>query len=275
YVSDSNGYWRYRRLWDVLQKSQDSCLQVLTHPVWWQEKPMPPRQRIFRSVYGRAKATIKLSDIGIESSKRINQSGKSNALQIFKASCPNEFELFDFLWNCGHLQTLFVELWRLHEAQSKHFCKAEFFKTWGISGNDVNVFFKTEGLMLEGKQLLKSVFDQPFSNLPDFDSFEYKHWKDKLNQINRGFTSASSDVLENGCLFLCRVISKFAEWGKLQSWNYDGLAELSYIGFPNIEFPEGKTNSEIVEPKINFHGSYKSKWESLKKSYQSNVKSDK
>jgi hypothetical protein len=48
YCSDSNGYWRFRRLNDVLSEAADPCLQVLTHPGWWQDKPTPPRQRIFR-----------------------------------------------------------------------------------------------------------------------------------------------------------------------------------------------------------------------------------
>src|SRR5438046_1254770 len=58
YCSDSNGYWRFHRLWDVLQVAQDPCLQVLTHPEWWQETPMYPRERICRSVYGRAEAVL-------------------------------------------------------------------------------------------------------------------------------------------------------------------------------------------------------------------------
>ena len=43
---------------DVLEAGQDRCLQVLTHPVWWQEEQMPPWDRILRSVVGRADATL-------------------------------------------------------------------------------------------------------------------------------------------------------------------------------------------------------------------------
>ena len=42
YCSDSNGYWRFRKLADVLQDPAVKRLQVLTHPEWWQESPMPP-----------------------------------------------------------------------------------------------------------------------------------------------------------------------------------------------------------------------------------------
>lgn len=62
YCSDSNGYWRFRRLEDVLQKAEDSCLQVLTHPSLWQDEPMAPRQRVLRGIQGRANKTIQWYD---------------------------------------------------------------------------------------------------------------------------------------------------------------------------------------------------------------------
>ena len=54
YCSDSNGYWRVRRLEDVLRQGSDRCLQVLTHPEWWQDAVMSPRQRLERCIDGRA-----------------------------------------------------------------------------------------------------------------------------------------------------------------------------------------------------------------------------
>ena len=56
YCSDSNGYWRFRRLHDVLSSATDKCLQVLTHPGWWQDKPMSPMERIDRCIQGRGMA---------------------------------------------------------------------------------------------------------------------------------------------------------------------------------------------------------------------------
>ncbi len=54
YCSDSNGYWRYRRLEDVLRSSADARLQVLTHPEYWQDDVMSPRERVERCVQGRS-----------------------------------------------------------------------------------------------------------------------------------------------------------------------------------------------------------------------------
>jgi hypothetical protein len=58
YCSDSNGYWRHKRLEDVLQKHGNECLQVLTHPGWWQDDVLPPYQRVRRCVEGKAEKTL-------------------------------------------------------------------------------------------------------------------------------------------------------------------------------------------------------------------------
>lgn len=51
YISDSNGYWRHDRLYDVLTDGPRR-LHVLTHPEWWTDRPMTPKDRI-RDIIGR------------------------------------------------------------------------------------------------------------------------------------------------------------------------------------------------------------------------------
>ena len=72
YCSDSNGYWWSRRLKDVLENAEDERLQVLTHPAWWQRAPLSPRQRIHRSVFGRAENVMKNYDSFLEKNNRLN-----------------------------------------------------------------------------------------------------------------------------------------------------------------------------------------------------------
>ena len=78
---------------------------------------MLPRQRIFRSVLGRAASVMRLYDQGLEEHGRLNHAGPSAALRVLKDSRPRQYQLCDFLWNQGHLDVLFIELWRLNEAQ--------------------------------------------------------------------------------------------------------------------------------------------------------------
>lgn len=57
YCSDSNGYWRHRRLEEVLAQTLERKLQVLTHPAWWQDWIMSPKERVERCISGRAEST--------------------------------------------------------------------------------------------------------------------------------------------------------------------------------------------------------------------------
>lgn len=57
YCSDSNGYWRFQRLEEVLRQRSYPRLQVLTHPGLWQETVMSPKQRVLRCIEGRAEKT--------------------------------------------------------------------------------------------------------------------------------------------------------------------------------------------------------------------------
>jgi hypothetical protein len=54
YASDTNGYWRFAPLQDVLTNGDHKRLQVLTHPEWWVPEPMSPRDRVSRAIDGRA-----------------------------------------------------------------------------------------------------------------------------------------------------------------------------------------------------------------------------
>ncbi len=72
YCSDSNGYWRFERLEDVLASGKHSKLQVLTHPAWWQEEVLSPRQRIWRCIEGRSQNTKDKYDAILSSMGREN-----------------------------------------------------------------------------------------------------------------------------------------------------------------------------------------------------------
>jgi hypothetical protein len=72
YVSDSNGYWRFDRLSEVLATGAHERLHVLTHPEWWQERPMSPRERILRCIEGRSRASEAAYDELLATNRRVN-----------------------------------------------------------------------------------------------------------------------------------------------------------------------------------------------------------
>lgn len=73
YCSDSNGYWRYRTLQNVLMDEATSRVHALTHPCWWQEEIMPPRKRVARCVEGRAQASLNYYDNLLAANGRKNE----------------------------------------------------------------------------------------------------------------------------------------------------------------------------------------------------------
>jgi len=72
YISDSNGYWRFDRLHDVLVERKDRTLHVLTHPEWWTPEPRSPRDRIGRAVEGRAAGCLIAYDAFLDARGRLN-----------------------------------------------------------------------------------------------------------------------------------------------------------------------------------------------------------
>jgi len=72
YCSDSNGYWRFKRLENVLQEASEPNLQVLTHPVWWVPEIMSPRERVSRAIDGRARKQHERYDTSLAEMGRVN-----------------------------------------------------------------------------------------------------------------------------------------------------------------------------------------------------------
>ena len=264
YCSDSNGYWRFRRLEDVLKDESISKLQVLTHPECWQDSPMPHRQRIFRCAYGRAKALMDAYDASLASNKRLNHAGYVNHISVIKQSSPQQHGLCDYLWNQGEFQTLFVELWRIHEAQINRLCKAQIRKQWAVPVLEVNSFFSSESLSVDGWKLFNAVFEIPWSSAAGIELNAYNRWHGIRNQVVHGRSSIDPFELEQGCVAICEIISRLAQWGSGHSIGYDGLAHLGSIWLPTLKTADGSLTEILDEVKDNIKGFSEKRWVVLK-----------
>lgn len=71
YCSDSNGYWRYDRLEDVIETGH-AKLHILTHPAWWTPSAMMPYERIKRCVDGRREMVMEAYHDMLERCGRVN-----------------------------------------------------------------------------------------------------------------------------------------------------------------------------------------------------------
>jgi hypothetical protein len=247
YCSDSNGYWRFRRLSDVLESATDPCLQVLTHPDWWQDVAMPPRQRIFRSTYGRARAAMADYDAATAAHGRENLSGAAGALTFLCDVLLERYALLDYLWMSGEMTALFVELWRLHECQINKLCKAAMRKEWQVPASEVNAFFDDNNLAIDGWRLFVGVFGSSWQTVSGVTDDAYTDWLRLRNQLIHGRGTAPKQRLEEGCVYLCGIIAALAAWGKAQSIGYDGLVHLGTIGLPTCKTADGSLTDRLEE----------------------------
>jgi hypothetical protein len=71
YCSDSNGYWRFKPMHDVIREGHER-LHLLTHPEWWTPQPMSPSDRIDRAILGRARGIRHSYDDRIARAGRVN-----------------------------------------------------------------------------------------------------------------------------------------------------------------------------------------------------------
>jgi hypothetical protein len=71
YASDSNGYWRFKPMSEVIAAGHPR-LHLLTHPAWWTPEPMAPSARIDRAILGRARAIRQSYDAVLRTGNRKN-----------------------------------------------------------------------------------------------------------------------------------------------------------------------------------------------------------
>ena len=230
YCSDSNGYWRFRRLHDVLTEAKDPCLQVLTHPGWWQDKPMPPRQRIVRSAYGRAASTMHKYDEELLLNGRLNHSINTHIINLLKNDMPDFVQLFDVLWNVGAYDSLFTELWSLFEKQLNRLCIAVLRKEWLVSAPDVSDFLNQDAKCIDGSTLFRGLFGDSWMSYLGIEEDIHAKWLVIRSQLNYGKEGFSSELLKEGCIYIIQVITCVSDWGLLQPFCYNGLANLDSIG---------------------------------------------
>lgn len=226
YCSDSNGYWRFRRLREILQAAAEPRLQVLTHPGWWQETPLQPRQRVFRCVYGRAESTMRYYDSAVEQFGRTNLAGPAEALFFLKGLDPAAYYFCDYLWNKGQISTLFYQLWRLHELQIKHLCQAMIHKDWHISAHDTEEFFSALAVDIDSLVLFQSAFGVPWSVASGHLEEVYRDFEALHCRLLRQRSHVSLESVEKACINLCGIVDRIARWGRDQEKiSLDGFGE--------------------------------------------------
>jgi hypothetical protein len=246
FISDSNGYWRFGRLFDVISAAEKPCLQVLTHPGWWQEKPMHPRARIFRAAFGRAAASLSEYESTLVATNRENVDDTPQGVRLLSSTLNHKSELFDYLWNKGLYSSLFMELWIQHESQINRLSCAMFRKEWRIPAPEISAFFDTGGVSLNGWRMFEFVFGLSWQTVARIGPTDHQRWEQIRNQIVHGRVMESTDELREGCAYLAAVVDTLAHWGLDQPFEYDGIAPLDSLDL-TVSKIAGNTRGELSD----------------------------
>ena len=257
YISDSNGFWRYSCLRDVLESGEDEKLHVLTHPEWWQKLPMSPRERVFRAVEGRAVAVMRQNDALLAEYGRENLAGSAGSLRFLKDIDPAHYQFCDYLWNSRMLQSLFIELYRLHVRQVKQLCKTFFCKGWRAPVCEVDALFEDGTHAIDEWRLFEAVFEKSWAEASGCSEEEHRDWVKMCDQLFHESNHISSDKIEEGCVYFCGIIKCIGIWGRGQEIiEYDGITEFSKQGKPMKE----------IDSEIDL--SHSKKWEEFRSRFQ-------
>ncbi len=247
YCSDSNGYWRFRRLWDVLESAQDPCLQVLTHPGWWQEAAATPRERIFRSVDGRAVAVMRAYDKGLEAYGRTNYGCLDHEFEFLKKKLGGKAGLIDHRWMRGEAASVYVDLWRLFESQLVKFCRIWFRKTLGASPVEVNSVIESSILRLPMHRMFAAIYQKSWVQISEVSETEYLKWQQVRNHLVHGLRTYPKEELQAGVVFLVRVMEQLSKFGETHLIAHDGLRHAGEAGLPSRRTKKGACLAWISE----------------------------
>ena len=108
YVSDSNGYWRFRS-WDEILKNKKKFIQILTHPVWWNKNnELKPFETVCNTILKRSRKNILnyCNNFSLNSERKNISS--LNKYLIEKYSNPND-HLFNYLIKTDIFKELFKD----------------------------------------------------------------------------------------------------------------------------------------------------------------------
>jgi hypothetical protein len=264
YCSDSNGYWRFRKLGDCLEDAKDPCIQVVTHPGWWQERLLSPRDRIFRCAYGRANSTMRDYDRFLDDEGRVNHDGRATNIRFIEKFNPKLFALLDYLSNTSEQHLLFTELLRVHERQIVNLCQSEICSKWNITNADVNSFFNNPDWYVDALDVWDRVFTQSWQDISSVDETIYRDFK---NLSDRFFVSEALVQIsewEEQCTQLSNIIERFCNWGLSQPKKYHGLTkfESKYTSKSLTSKGGLKSYPEVVEKSLS--GDQDQRWSSFK-----------
>ena len=238
YHSDSNGYWRHERIIDVVGDPSATRLQVLTHPEWWLDTPMPPRHRIHRAAFGRARAAMKEYDQLLERGSRNNIGVFEEAMGISKDKQIQGNAFWEQLLSEGREPTLFIEVWRSLIARIRTLTRM------GIAENS-NLSAEQLDTLIMGEPFRKRLLLMFFGEFKDYFFRDNKNYVADLSRLEEIALSISCGTEEEDAVDTKMGLLKLLKLhGAMEAW--EASAPLETPAEPNTVTGEIELGSDYT-----------------------------
>lgn len=241
YCSDSNGYWRFRNLKEVVTDPEISCLQILTHPEWWQENLMAPRERIFRAIYGRAFFAQREYDKGIEAFGRKNVAGFTSCFQFMKKYSLQIYEMLDYLYQTGNVSSLVSELCRLQRLQTKRLIVTYLTKNFDTDLAEIEHYFSMHEQSNHFLKELEYLCKVSFEKLTEESISAYETILARCRKICEQFIATEIDHVLEDMTIICQTMEKLSFWAENDK-------KIGTSGIEELDVPGEKFHSGGDEP---------------------------
>ncbi|MFX0201245.1 MAG: hypothetical protein ACFFCW_34440 [Candidatus Hodarchaeota archaeon] len=204
YCSDSNGYWRFRRLKDVLERAVDERLQVATHPSLWTPEVMAPRQRISRCIEGRARNQHKMYDAFLAECGRKNIRNASPQFEWLFEKNSELCLLIESLIAKNKHHLAFIELWRIQEHNL-----LDLFRAKKTPIKTANSDYEGNESSIGNYEILKETIRMYAHEITDLDMRKYQHWSGVRNKLVHGDNKFSKELILDGILYTIGIMRLF------------------------------------------------------------------
>ena len=211
YCSDSNGVWAHRRLRDVLTSAVEPHLHVLTHPEWWQDTPMEPREKVFRCADGRARKVVAAYVKGVAAYGRPDNFSMGNHFRRLESRFPTRGEALEIQWLQGERVAVFLELWRHFERDILDSCRLWFKNALGANPVDVECLLVSDLFRLRSNVFFLLIHGQCWNNIVG-DHKEFLQWRLKRDSLVHGAQEDQKSKLDQGVKYLIEAASRLAEF---------------------------------------------------------------
>lgn len=212
YCSDSNGVWAHRRLRDVLTSATEPRLHVLTHPEWWQDTPMEPREKVFRSADGRARKVVAAYVKGVAAFGRPDNFSMGNHFNRLESLFSTRGEALEIQWLQGERVAVFLEVWRLFERGVFETCRLWFKNALGANPVDVERLIASDLFRLRSDVFFSLIHGKHWDVIIG-DHNEFLQWRLKRDGFVHGAQEDQKSKLDQGVISV--VSQRFSEENEL------------------------------------------------------------